>query len=186
VSRPSGRRAATFVAAVAAFGLLAACGRADDAASLPPAGDPSAAEASPADTPPSGAAAPAVEAPAPTAAPTAEAPAAPTVGAPASPGAAAAPSTPPELAEGERLFDQNCARCHGPRATGTDQGPPFVHIIYEPNHHSDAAFQMAALNGVRAHHWQFGDMAPVPGVTAGQVSEITAYVRWLQRQAGID
>lgn len=99
--------------------------------------------------------------------------------------AADAPATPPELAEGERLFAANCARCHGPSATGTDQGPPLVHVIYEPNHHSDAAFQMAAMNGVRAHHWSFGDMPPVPGVTPEQVTEIVAYVRWLQRQAGI-
>jgi mono/diheme cytochrome c family protein len=93
---------------------------------------------------------------------------------------------PPQLAEGERLFDANCAACHGPRGTGTDHGPPLVHIIYEPNHHSDAAFQLAAKNGVRAHHWTFGDMPPVPGVTSEQVTEIVAYVRWLQRQAGIE
>jgi mono/diheme cytochrome c family protein len=99
---------------------------------------------------------------------------------------AAVPATPSELAVGERLFDENCARCHGPRAVGTDHGPPLVHIIYEPHHHSDAAFQMAAANGVRAHHWSFGDMPPVPGVTPDQVTQIVAYVRWLQRQAGIE
>ena len=98
----------------------------------------------------------------------------------------AVPATPSELAEGERLFDENCARCHGPRAVGTGHGPPFVHIIYEPRHHSDAAFQMAVANGVRAHHWSYGDMPPVPGVTPDQVTQIVAYVRWLQRQAGID
>jgi mono/diheme cytochrome c family protein len=164
VSRFPRRRAATFVAAAAAFVLLTACRRADNASSSPPAADPSAAEASPADTPP--AASSASEAPA--------------------RAAADAPPTPPELSEGERLFEASCARCHGPRGTGSEQGPPLVHVIYEPNHHSDAAFQLAAANGVRAHHWQFGDMAPVPGVTQGQVSEITAYVRWLQRLAGIE
>lgn len=155
MSRPfRGRTTPFFV--VAALLLPAACGRANQASSSPPAADPSAAEASPADTPTADAT-PATE----------------------------APPTPPELAEGERLFDVNCARCHGPRATGTDQGPPLVHVIYEPNHHSDAAFQMAAMNGVRAHHWSFGDMPPVPGVTPEQVTEIVAYLRWLQRQAGI-
>jgi mono/diheme cytochrome c family protein len=101
-------------------------------------------------------------------------------------GDASVPATPAALAEGERLFNETCARCHGPRAVGTDQGPPLVHAIYEPNHHSDAAFQMAAANGVRAHHWSFGDMSPVPGVTPDQVTQIVAYVRWLQRQAGIE
>jgi mono/diheme cytochrome c family protein len=93
---------------------------------------------------------------------------------------------PSELAEGERLFNDNCARCHGTHAAGTDAGPPLVHIVYEPNHHADFAFQRAVALGVPAHHWRFGNMAPVPGVDQGAVERITAYVRWLQRGAGIE
>jgi mono/diheme cytochrome c family protein len=93
---------------------------------------------------------------------------------------------PAELAEGERLFNANCARCHGARATGTDAGPPLVHIVYEPSHHADIAFQRAVAMGVPSHHWRFGNMPPIPGVDEGQVARITAYVRWLQRQAGIE
>lgn len=37
----------------------------------------------------------------------------------------------------------------------------------------------------RAHHWRFGDMPPVPGVTPDDVAHITAYVRMHQRRAGI-
>lgn len=92
---------------------------------------------------------------------------------------------PAELAAGKRLFEAGCQQCHGPEASGTDKGPPLVHVVYEPNHHSDAAFQRAVALGSIAHHWTFGDMPPVPGVTPDQVAEITAYVRWLQRQAGI-
>jgi mono/diheme cytochrome c family protein len=92
---------------------------------------------------------------------------------------------PAELAEGERLFDADCAPCHGARAAGTDSGPPLVHPVYEPNHHADIAFQRAAELGVAAHHWRFGDMPPVPGVDQAAVERITAYVRWLQRKAGI-
>jgi mono/diheme cytochrome c family protein len=93
---------------------------------------------------------------------------------------------PAELAEGERLFNDNCARCHGVRAAGTDAGPPLVHLVYEPNHHADIAFQRAVAFGVPAHHWRFGNMAPVPGVDEAAVERITAYVRWLQRKAGIE
>jgi mono/diheme cytochrome c family protein len=93
---------------------------------------------------------------------------------------------PAELAEGERLFDDNCARCHGVRAVGTETGPPLVHTVYEPSHHADIAFQRAAALGVVAHHWRFGDMPPVPGVDQAAVEQITAYVRWLQRRAGIE
>lgn len=92
---------------------------------------------------------------------------------------------PAEFRSGEVKFNANCARCHGERASGTEKGPPLVHKIYEPNHHGDAAFLRAVANGVRAHHWKFGDMPRIEGVTPEEVQEIIGYVRWLQRQAGI-
>ena len=97
-----------------------------------------------------------------------------------------AATSPPEVAQGKTLFEQNCSVCHGPAGDGTTLGPPLVHIIYEPNHHADAAFILAARNGVRAHHWRFGDMPPLPGVTDEMVQEIVGYIRWLQRQVGIE
>jgi mono/diheme cytochrome c family protein len=95
-------------------------------------------------------------------------------------------ATPAEHEAGETLFETHCASCHGERAAGTDQGPPLVHRIYEPSHHGDAAFQLAVARGVAAHHWRFGDMAAVPGVTVAEVEQIVGYVRWLQREAGIE
>lgn len=87
---------------------------------------------------------------------------------------------------GERLFNDNCASCHGPNAAG-QQGvaPPLVHKIYEPSHHADGAFYLAVKQGVRAHHWPFGDMPPVEGLTQKDVERIVAYVRLLQRANGI-
>jgi mono/diheme cytochrome c family protein len=87
---------------------------------------------------------------------------------------------------GDALFSRYCQRCHGPAATGSNFGPPLVHKIYEPGHHPDAAFYRAVQGGVRAHHWQFGNMPPVAGVGNAQVTEIIAYVRQLQRNAGIN
>ncbi|HSF68017.1 MAG TPA: cytochrome c [Nitrospiraceae bacterium] len=92
---------------------------------------------------------------------------------------------PAEFQPGETAFNANCARCHGKQAAGTDHGPPLVHKIYEPNHHGDPAFQRAAANGVQAHHWQFGNMPKIDAVTPADVDQIVKYVRWLQRQAGI-
>ncbi|WP_447980309.1 c-type cytochrome [Candidatus Nitrospira bockiana] len=92
---------------------------------------------------------------------------------------------PAEFQAGEGKFNAHCARCHGPGGTGTDHGPPLVHKIYEPSHHGDAAFHRAAAAGVRAHHWRFGDMPKIEGVTPEDVEQIIKYVRWLQRQAGI-
>jgi mono/diheme cytochrome c family protein len=94
-------------------------------------------------------------------------------------------AVPAEFQAGEAKFNANCSACHGPQASGTNQGPPLVHKIYEPNHHGDAAFQRAAANGVKAHHWQFGDMPKIDAVTPADVDQIIAYIRWLQRQAGI-
>ena len=103
------------------------------------------------------------------------------------PEATAQPSSPapPEFSAGQAKFTANCLPCHGQEGKGTLQGPPLVHKIYEPNHHGDEAFQRAAANGVRAHHWQFGDMPKVATVAPADVAEIIQYVRWLQRQAGI-
>ncbi|MGH1460209.1 MAG: c-type cytochrome [Paracoccaceae bacterium] len=88
---------------------------------------------------------------------------------------------------GKAAFEAKCAACHGANAAGQDGvAPPLVHKIYEPSHHGDAAFLLAAKNGVRAHHWRFGNMPPVEGVTDGDVKMIVAYVRELQRANGIN
>lgn len=88
---------------------------------------------------------------------------------------------------GKRAFDSVCASCHGADAAGVEgAGPPLVHVIYEPSHHGDMAFLMAAQRGVQAHHWRFGDMPPQEGVTQGDVKAIIAYIRELQRANGID
>lgn len=93
----------------------------------------------------------------------------------------------PDAQIGQRGFDAFCADCHGENAAGRDGvAPPLVHKIYEPSHHGDAAFLLAAQNGVRSHHWSFGSMPPVEGVTRADVMYITAYVRELQRANGIN
>jgi len=92
-----------------------------------------------------------------------------------------------EQKQGESLFNASCASCHGINAAGKDGlAPPLVHKIYEPSHHGDMAFVLAAKQGVRQHHWQFGNMPPQPDVTDEQIQLIVAYVRALQRANGID
>lgn len=99
--------------------------------------------------------------------------------------------TVPEL-EGKAMLGQvafvaKCASCHGENAVGqVGVAPPLVHKIYKPSHHGDMAFVIAVRNGVRAHHWKFGSMLPVEGVTDAEVGTIIAYVRALQRANGIN
>ena len=98
-------------------------------------------------------------------------------------GAGAAPSA--KARQGEIAFNARCAVCHGANAVGTTLGPPLAHRIYEPGHHQDFAIRSAIRNGVPAHHWQFGNMPPVPGVSDADVAAIICYVRAAQRDAGI-
>ena len=99
--------------------------------------------------------------------------------------AVTAVKTPEEFAKGEAAFNRYCAACHGIAAAGTDHGPTFIHRVYEPNHHGDPAFVLAPRKGVRAHHWNFGDMPKIEGVADDDLKEIVGYIRWLQGQAGI-
>lgn len=90
-----------------------------------------------------------------------------------------------DVARGEELYAASCAQCHGADATGTDQGPPFIHQVYVPSHHADVSFLLAVRNGVQPHHWDFGPMPPRPELSEAQVTDIVAYVRSLQRAAGL-
>ncbi|SDL96522.1 Cytochrome c [Paracoccus chinensis] len=92
----------------------------------------------------------------------------------------------PEAQAGQQAFAANCASCHGTDAEGrAGTAPPLIHKIYEPGHHGDMAFVMAARNGVRAHHWPFGNMAPVPGLTDPELAGIISFVREVQVANGI-
>ena len=93
----------------------------------------------------------------------------------------------PNAQIGKTAFESKCAGCHGVNAVGQDGvAPPLVHVIYEPSHHGDESFQRAIAVGVRGHHWPFGDMPPVEGLTRGDAAMIISYVRELQRFNGIN
>jgi cytochrome c len=95
----------------------------------------------------------------------------------------------PELSamaqKGQKAFQANCAQCHGTNGTGTNQGPPLIHDIYNPGHHNDMAIYRAAKMGTRAHHWQFGDMPPQPQVSDEEIGTIIQFIREVQKENGI-
>ncbi len=105
--------------------------------------------------------------------------------APDSPRAIVVPKLSMRAEIGKIAYDGVCAACHGADGAGTDKGPPFVHPIYNPGHHADEAFFRAAHDGVRAHHWRFGDMPAQPDVSDQKIAAIVLYVRELQRANGI-
>jgi mono/diheme cytochrome c family protein len=90
------------------------------------------------------------------------------------------------VATGDVLYQTNCAECHGSDLRGTDKGPSHLSIVYVPGHHGDQAFVVAARAGVRAHHWDFGNMAPVEGLSDDDLTAIIAFVRENQRIEGFE
>ena len=87
--------------------------------------------------------------------------------------------------EGRDLFVSNCSSCHGNYAKGTEQGPPLIDNVYRTAHHADFAFHMAVRDGVRQHHWGFGDMPAAPHISPEDTAHIIAYIRREQSKAGI-
>lgn len=102
--------------------------------------------------------------------------------APAPPTTAAALAIP----DGAAVYQQYCAECHGVDLRGTDKGPSQLSIIYEPNHHGDYAYRVAIRDGVREHHWWFGDMPPVEGITDLEIEKVISYIRSEQERLGFE
>lgn len=95
------------------------------------------------------------------------------------------PKTPFIHAKGKNLYQANCSVCHGKWLDGTDQGPPLLHPYYKPSHHGDPSFYRAALKGVKAHHWEFGDMPRISGITRKDMDAVIPFIRWLQQAKGL-
>ena len=102
--------------------------------------------------------------------------------APSPTGTAAAPAVP----DGAAVYQQYCAECHGVDLRGTDKGPSQLSIIYEPNHHGDYAYRVAIREGTREHHWWFGDMPPVEGITDLEIEKVISFIRAEQERLGFE
>ena len=87
---------------------------------------------------------------------------------------------------GADVYAASCASCHGSDLRGTDKGPSHLSIVYEPGHHGDDSFRSAIANGAPQHHWTFGDMAPIEGLSNEQVEAVIAFVRAEQERLGLE
>ena len=87
---------------------------------------------------------------------------------------------------GADVYTEACASCHGADLRGTDKGPSMLSIVYEPNHHTDDSFRNAIANGAPQHHWNFGDMEPVEGLSNEDVGAVIAFVRGEQQRQGFE
>ncbi|MDW3221077.1 MAG: cytochrome c [Acidimicrobiales bacterium] len=101
-------------------------------------------------------------------------------------GDTAAVAGPGSIQLGAEVYAQTCASCHGADLQGTDKGPSHLSIVYEPNHHTDASFRNAIANGAAQHHWNFGDMPSIDGLTGEEVDAVIAFVRAEQERQGFE
>jgi mono/diheme cytochrome c family protein len=83
-----------------------------------------------------------------------------------------------EARQGKKFYQANCLLCHGPSTRGAAKGPPL--IGYERSNHSDGKFSDAVRNGVRQHHWKYGDMPPIKNASNQDITNLISYVRALQ------
>lgn len=86
---------------------------------------------------------------------------------------------------GQQVFNDNCSSCHGLNGAGTLQGPPLIHDIYNPGHHSNKAFYSAVRKGVSQHHWPYGNMPPQQQVGFSEMNALIKFIREVQQQNGI-
>ncbi len=83
-------------------------------------------------------------------------------------------------------YAEHCASCHGTDLRGTSQGPSHLSIVYEPGHHPDWSFEVAIREGVRAHHWNHGDMPAIPDIDDDEILEVISYIRAVQEDQGFE
>lgn len=97
-----------------------------------------------------------------------------------------APGSPEQVALGQEVFDQSCATCHGPGGGGGLAGPPLTHEMYEGL--TDADIRTVIEQGKAPENWPRFEagMTPVPGLSVTEVDAVIAYVRSVQREAGLE
>ena len=89
-------------------------------------------------------------------------------------------------AYGQQVFNETCAACHGNNGAGTLKGPPLIHDIYNPGHHSNQAIISAIKNGVRQHHWPYGDMPAQEKIGFAKTMAVIEFIREVQVQNGVE
>jgi mono/diheme cytochrome c family protein len=91
-----------------------------------------------------------------------------------------------DLTLGEDVYQSRCAACHGDDLRGTERGPSQLSIVYQPSHHPDASYVAAITQGSASHHWDFGDMPPVEGLSEDEIASVIAYIRSVQDAEGFE
>lgn len=93
----------------------------------------------------------------------------------------------PDLANGRQLYRDYCGSCHGRDFEGTELGPSQLDEAYRPENTSDEAFRTAIQKGAAKRRYNFATgMPPIPSLSDTDITDITAYVRSVQKERGFN
>ena len=92
---------------------------------------------------------------------------------------------PGDVTAGAAVYEQSCADCHGAGAAGGDGGPGLLDARYAMPGYDDLAFVTAVARGVSADGSDGGGMPRIRGLSEQDLADLLAYVRDLQRDAGL-
>ena len=77
----------------------------------------------------------------------------------------------------EKLYDSFCIECHDTQGKGTQYGAARAHLVYGPQYHTNRSFFLAVSTGIKAYHWQYGDITKVSSVATEDAAYIESYIQ---------
>jgi mono/diheme cytochrome c family protein len=100
-------------------------------------------------------------------------------------GEATAPPVQGDAAAGSIPYREYCAGCHGEDGRGAAAGPGLLDARYALPGFDDQALVTAIVEGAPEREWDFGPMPRIRGLGQQELADLVAFVRELQRGAGI-
>ncbi len=89
------------------------------------------------------------------------------------------------MEQGRSAFARHCASSHGRLAGGTTSGPGLLGAPFGLSAMPDEAIRSAVLEGVPPRNDAYRPMGPSPEIAPGELDDIIAFLRELQRLQGV-
>lgn len=95
------------------------------------------------------------------------------------------PTVPGDAVAGAAVYERSCADCHGAGGIGADDGPALLEARYALPGFDDLSFVTAVVRGVSGDEAEHGGMPRIRGLSEQDLADLLAFVRGLQRDAGL-
>jgi mono/diheme cytochrome c family protein len=90
----------------------------------------------------------------------------------------------PNATDGEQVYSDYCAACHGADFEGTTQGPSHLDPAFDPELTTDADYEAAIREGAETEDFEFVRMPPIRSLDDQQIADVIAYIRRVQEERG--